>query len=111
MRPEKAIAIIDKSLSEWYSPSDTRTLLCTKDLISAINKWLEKFRTYKKACNANQYPEYFPYSEEVYTFDETHFLDNWRYELYHISDRWKAEHRLEWLLQGITKGFIEVRDK
>lgn len=93
MRPEKAYRLVQTFIDRW-NDGNTKEV---NNLIPVINKLLKKFQRQERDYpnNMNGY--------ESYGYESKESVEN---NMMYISDRWKCEFRLRWLLDGIEGGHI-----
>lgn len=108
MRPQKAVSIINSVMEQWYGDVETKPFIYPDNFLEAIDKWLEKEVVYMKYDDTtyceysdfkyiDEYPDY-KYPKERLSHNE---YTSWRGEMFYISDRWRAFHRVSWLKHGV----------
>lgn len=104
MRPERATAVINNVMSEWYSINHGKKFKYDKLFLLALDKMIEKCVIYMKDhdnTHDRYYNFYDDYPDYKMKFNNDHYKREWRYEMFYISDRWNCFHRLMWIKNGI----------
>lgn len=97
MRPKKAEYIIDKVLSHWYCDTG-QEFLYPREFVKALIVWSKRDYRRKVLYNKNPRNTKFKYNlSKNITVDYT----NWRSQMVYISDRWREDHIVYWLLHGV----------